>query len=92
MSFGFSPKLARWVDLFVSKYLEESRLLMQCPCSNEEASLKKRMKIYEAQTYFQRGYHTYQLLRVQPDVELFSKWLEESGLVLEAARGGDNYS
>ena len=92
MSFGSSPRISRWIDLFFRKYLEESRLLMQEPCSDDEASLERRMKIYEAQTYFQRSYHTYWLLRLQPDVELFSKWLEESRLVLGGAKEVGNYS
>lgn len=88
MSFGFSSSAARWINLFVRKYLEESRLVMQNPRSHAVASFEKRMKIYEAQTYFQRSYHTYWLLRLKPDIELFSGWLEESRLALETSSGG----
>jgi hypothetical protein len=86
MSFGFSTTMIRWADLFIRKYLEESRFLMQNPSSDDEATLARRMKIYEAQTYFQRSYHTYYLLGLTPDTELVSRWLEESRLVLEVAK------
>lgn len=85
MSFGFSPRIAKLLDVFVCKYLEKSRLLLQPPCYYDEARMEKQMKLYEAQTYLQRSYHTYWLLKLKPDTQLVARWMEETRSCLEEA-------
>jgi len=96
MSFGFSRKIFDWVDIFIREYIEG--LQLQSPSSTRDEDdysggaglLKRQMKIYEAQTYLQRSYHTYWLLKLKPDIELVSKWLGQSQLCLEDAKGVEN--
>ncbi|TLY12888.1 MAG: aminoglycoside phosphotransferase family protein [Thaumarchaeota archaeon] len=41
-------------------------------------------KIYEAQTYFQRIYHTYWVLKLDPQPDIASAWLSESESCIES--------
>lgn len=81
MSYGFKAAVIEAADIFLQKYIQESQL-----CSHH-SNLEKRQKIYEAQTYLQRIYHTYWLLKLKPDIDLVSKWLTESEICLEKADG-----
>ena len=77
MSCGFTRGTAV-CGTFLDKYLEDS--------NSAKDYLQKRIGIYEAHTYLQRLYHTYWLLRLSPDQDLASEWLNESKLCLEKVR------
>ena len=77
MSHGFERSILDAADIFLHKYIKKS-----C-CSDDD--IRKRQMIYEAQTYLQRIYHTYWLLKLKPDIDLVSRWLTESEACLERA-------
>lgn len=77
MSHGFERSILDAADIFLHKYIKKS-----C-CSDDD--IRKRQMIYEAQTYLQRIYHTYWLLKLKPDINLVSRWLTESEACLERA-------
>ena len=80
MSYGFKPAIIGAADMFLDKYLQETDYSY-----DSHHDLEKRERIYEAQTYFQRIYHTYWLLKLKPDINLVSRWLTESEKCLEKA-------
>jgi aminoglycoside phosphotransferase (APT) family kinase protein len=77
MSYGFKRSTADAADIFLHKYEQKS-------CYSD-SDIIRRQRIYEAQTYLQRIYHTYWLLKLEPDIDLVSKWLTESEACLEMA-------
>jgi thiamine kinase-like enzyme len=77
MSNGFGRSILDAADIFLHKYIQKS-----C-CSDDD--IRRRQMIYEAQTYLQRIYHTYWLLKLEPDIDLVSRWLTESEACLERA-------
>jgi len=77
MSHGFGRSILDAADIFLHKYIQKS-----C-CSDDD--IRRRQMIYESQTYLQRIYHTYWLLKLEPDMDLVSRWLTESEACLERA-------
>jgi aminoglycoside phosphotransferase (APT) family kinase protein len=77
MSHGFGRSILDAADIFLHKYIQKS-----C-CSDDD--IRRRQMIYESQTYLQRIYHTYWLLKLEPDINLVSRWLTESEACLERA-------
>jgi aminoglycoside phosphotransferase (APT) family kinase protein len=77
MSYGFKRSTADAADIFMKKYMQKS-------CYSD-SDILRRQRIYQAQTYLQRIYHTYWLLKLEPDIDLVSKWLTESEACLEMA-------
>jgi len=76
MTFGFGPEIRRATRSFLDEYTEHSP---------PDSGLEARVRIYEAQTYFQRLYHAYCLLGVMPDYQVAMRWVEESMSSLERA-------
>ncbi len=77
MSYGSKPAILEAADRFLHTYLEELP---------SDGTLYQRERTFEAQTYFQRIYHTYWLLKLRPDLDLVAGWLRESRVCLEKAR------
>jgi hypothetical protein len=77
MSHGFGRSILDAADIFLHKYIQKS-----C-CSDDD--IRRRQMIYESQTYLQRIYHTYWLLKLKPDIDLVCRWLTESEACLERA-------
>jgi len=74
MSYGSGPSTVEACKAFLEKYLSES---------SSGRDLDMRQRVYESETYLQRLYHTYGLLKLKPDTELASRWLTESERCLQ---------
>jgi len=69
MSYGLESEIREATQRFLLRYLQEV---------GGNGDLGRRQKIYEAQTYFQRIYHTYWVLKLRPRPDIASTWLTES--------------
>ena len=77
MTHGFKAA----IDRATSRFLEDYQNGL---CFHTD--LERRAKVWEAQTYFQRIYHSFFLLGLKPDYGMVSEWLTESEMCLDAAR------
>lgn len=69
MSHGFGPRIVQATRAFVEEYVQ-----LAAP----DPGLLARARLHEAQTYLQRIYHTYVLLKLRPERELVAAWLQQS--------------
>ncbi len=77
MTHGTGPIIVRATETFFREYQESQ--------PSTETDFGQRVATFEAQTYFQRIYHAYYLLELEPNFDLISEWLNESGKNLQKA-------
>jgi len=75
MTHGLGLEVKAATQGFLLRYLREI---------GGDSELRRRQKIYEAQTYFQRIYHTYWVLKLDPQPDIASAWLSESESCIES--------
>jgi len=78
MTHGLGNITLQAVEAFFQEYQENMPYI--------EDDFVQRAAVFEAQTYFQRIYHTYYLLALRPDFDLISEWLNECERCLGKAR------
>ncbi|HYY91648.1 MAG TPA: aminoglycoside phosphotransferase family protein [Candidatus Dormibacteraeota bacterium] len=81
MTHGTQESTVRATDTFFEEYTKDQ--------PNLRPDFAQRVAVFEAQTYFQRIYHTYYLLQLKPDLDRITEWLNECKTSLNKASDGE---